>query len=149
MTRGNYLHGLQVWSFKVRGPVLCGKVYALFLCVCTHEVIISLGWGRSDVGVIGLRALAALVRLFSCCAEGGFYGVGRVFCFWKALLPLTNFAKASMPFFVPRIVVSMWSGPLRRLGTRALHVSRIRRLCDRAFGFLRHKGIREVLVCYV
>ena len=40
------------------------------------------------MGVIGLRALAALVRLFNYCAESGFYGVDRAFCFWKALLPV-------------------------------------------------------------
>ena len=78
--------------------------------VCTREVIVSLGWCRLGVGVIGLRVPLALVCLCICCARGGFYGIGQASCFWKALLALTNFAKASMPFLVLRIIVSLWSG---------------------------------------
>ena len=57
------------------------------------------GYGRSGMGVVG--------RLFCCFAQDGFYGVSWAFCFWKALVPQTNLARASTPFFVPSIVASL------------------------------------------
>src|SRR5258706_2640979 len=59
---------------------------------------------------LGCGFLLLLVQLFVCLVDDGFYRIPQAFCFWKALLSLTNLARVSMPFFVPRIVVSLWSG---------------------------------------
>jgi hypothetical protein len=51
-----------------------------------------------------------LTAFGSLVITGSLYWISLFHVFWNALLFLTKLAKASMPVFVPKSVVSWWSG---------------------------------------
>ncbi len=82
---------------RVRCLVQC-MMWWLLCCLCLSWVAFLAGL---DVGKVG----ASL-----CFAAGNVYRITWAFCFWNALLILTNSARASIPGFVPKSVASWWSG---------------------------------------
>ena len=82
-------------------------------------------------------------------ADGGLYGTARAFCFWNALLPLTNLARASMPVLYRGSLRACGMRLLRRLCDSALCGFRSRIVCVRVFGVLRRMGNRWARVYYV
>ena len=109
MTRMIYLHGFPSMVFKVRNMVwneaLC--VSLLFMLVVVVFLLDETDWkvgsGRSGVRVVGLWVSAALNSTVHLLLRGGRYRTARAFCFWKALHPLTNLARASIPFLFRRL----------------------------------------------
>ena len=86
---------LSTWVSKyghwgVQPGLVWGGVHSLVVCACCGGI--SFGWDRSEVGMVGLWVLWLLFQLFICFTEGGYCGIAQAFCFWKALLSLTNLA---------------------------------------------------------
>ena len=94
-----------IW-FGVILFVFSSPIVFIVVVFLLGEANLGIWHGGSGVGVVGLCISAAL-DLVVCYAEGGRYRTVRAFCFWKALHILTNLARASIPFFVPRIVASL------------------------------------------
>ena len=94
-----------------------------------------------QIGGEGGRVVGLYDSYFSVfySADGGLYEAARAFCFWNALLPLTNFARASMPAFVPRIVASLWyKAPSSIMCQCSLWVSHSNSICSRVWSSAPH-----------